>query len=344
MMPSKSSQGKTSKYSGVVKSVKDNTPEEPRITKEQVIAAFKSFGFEPNERNHDDVAYWTTKGQSEGQKLIEELHKRRTDINKKEDDDKKAQEDKKRTYQSILDKQETEKLAMPRLSDKDINDLFDEYGLPAPDPEWARNHLPNDPKKVRAILEMQRKMADGMLKKHSKNAVNSLPEVPKMQGGTMMQGAPMMGTGGPSPMGMQGGMVPDDSPVTPFFIGDHSIVRITNPNNPNASTIWLVDSKKKVLRPFISEKAFRNAFENAEEAEKAVVTISSRDLGPGGALDGFKPLSGTQGVKDDGSMDKIDFTPAQLQRRYGKPSDPASENKALSMIDGIFGQLKNQQK
>ena len=111
--------------------------------------------------------------------------------------------------------------------------------------------------------------------------------------------------------------------------------------NPNSSTTWLVDTKKKVLRPFMSEEAFKNAFESPEEAEKAVITVSAKELGPGGSLEGFKPLQGEQGVKDDGSMDDIDFSPAQVERRYGKTSDPASENKALSMLDGVLGNINN---
>lgn len=360
-MQPKSNVGKTNKYSNVAKAVRgDKAQEEPRITPEQVIAAFRSFGFEPNERNHNDIGYWTMKGQSEGVKLMEELHKRRMELNKQEDEHKKSQsereraaqkaeDDKKTAHETIVNKQHIDKAAMPRLSDEDINALFDEYGLPAPDPEWARNHLPNDPKKIRSILEMQRKTADDLLKKHSKNTVNSMPETPKMPGSPMMA-APMQGRGGPmpsmgqpGPMGMQAGMVPDDSPATPFFIGDHSIVRITNPTNPNASTLWLVDAKKKVLRPFLSEQAFQNAFENPEEAEKAVVTISTRELGKGGALDGFKPLQGSQGVNDDGSMEDIEYSPAQIQKRYGKPSDPTAENKALSMLDGVLGSVDKTQ-
>lgn|SRR3990167_790267 len=323
-------QDKTKKYSGVVKSVQNSKqPEEPRITSEQVIAAFRSFGFEPNERNHNDVGYWTTRGQSEGVKLMEELHKRRMEINQKEDDNKKNEETKKK---SIEESKET----LPRLSDEEINALFDEYGLPAPDPEWARNHLPNDPKGIRVMLKMQRKMADDILKKESKNTVTAIPETPKM--GTPMMPPPaqqpMMGMGGPNLMGGQ-----EETSATPFFVGDNAIVRITNPNNPNMSTTWLVDAKRKVLRPFASEGAFRNAFENPEEAEKSVITLSSKELGPGGALDGFKPLQSKQGVNDDGSMEDIEFSPAQIQRRYGKQSDSNAENRALSMLDGVFGNL-----
>ena len=363
-MPVKTTQNKTSKYSNVVKSVKDTQPkEEPRIRPEQVIAAFKSFGFEPNQRNHNDIGYWVTKGQSEGAKLMDELHKRRSDINAKDDEDKKTEDDRRRTaqkaeddkktaHETLVNKQNVDKTAMPRLSDNDIHALYDEYGLPSPDPEWARNHLPNDPKKIRSILDMQRKMADDMIKKHTKNAVNSIPEVPKagnQQGNSLPSGRggpiPTASTGAPAsgPISMQGGIADSTPQTNPFFVGDHSIVRIANPNNPNSSTTWLVDAKKKVLRPFTSDKAFQNAFEDPQEAEKSITNISSSELGPGGALDGFKPLKANQGVKEDGSMDKIDFSPAQIQSRYGKPSNPTAENKSLSILDGFLGHLNKKQ-
>jgi len=343
-MTSKSAQGKTGKYSGLVKSVqKTQEPEEPRITPEQVTEAFQSFGFTVNDRNHNDIGYWTTKGKSELPKLMEELHKRRSEIMKKEDDDKREEDDRQKQSRTMMADHEQSKATLPRLSDNDIAALFDEYGLPPPDPEWARNHLPNDPKKIRSILEMQRKTADSMLKKHAKNAVNSMPEVPKAMPGMPAPAAatpmPMGGMGGPTPLGMQGAMGMGSEPATPFFIGDHALVRITNQNNPNVSTLWLVDANKKVMRPFVSEKAFANAFDDPEEAQKAVVTMSSKELAPGGALAGFKPLQAKQGVSDDGSMEDIPFTPAQLQRRYGKPSNPGAENKALSMLDGIVGQM-----
>lgn len=344
-MATKAAPNKTGKYSGVVNSVKNSQQEEPRITPEQVVAAFKSFGFEPNQRNHNDIGYWTMKGQSEGQKLMEELHKRRMDLNKQEDDNHKSEDDKKKAHETILNKQHIEKAAMPRLSDEDIAALFDEYGLPAPDPEWARSHLPNDPKKIRSILEMQRKTADDMLKKHSKNAVNSIPEMPKMMGGGGMPPAPMSagGMGGPTPLGMQGGTMQGDSPVTPFFVGDHALVRITHSNNPNSGTLWLVDKKKKVLRPITSEKTLETAFEDPEAAKNSIMTLSAQALGPGGPLEGFTPLGQDKGLKDDGSMDDIEFSTGQIQKRYGKTSDPVAENKALSMLDGIFGNLNTQQ-
>ena len=357
-MQAKSNVGQTKKYDGVKNAVKANTtPEEARITQDEVSNAFRSFGFPINERGHDDIMYWTTKGKSELPNLINDLHKRRMDINNKEDDDRKdednrqklsrkSEDDKKKYEDDLLNEQTKSKATLPRLSDEDINALFDEYGLPSPDSEWARSHLPNDPKKIRSILEMQRKTTDDMLKKHSKNSVNAIPETPKM-GAPMPAGGGMggyYGRGGPAPMpqdpmGMQGGMTQGDEPVTPFFIGDTALIRITNPNNPNSGTLWLVDKKKKVLRPILSERALEEAFEDPEEAKASITTVSAQALGPGGPLEGFTPLESNKGMRDDGSMDDIEFSPAQLQRRYGKQEDPEGENKAVSMLDGLFGNL-----
>lgn len=332
-MADKSMVGKTNKFSSLKETVKNSSKkdekiEEPRITAEQVVAAFRSFGFEPNQDGHNDVGYWTTRGQSEGAKLMEELRKKRIEENSKRDEKTKEEES------TNKDKQ-----ALGRLSDQEIADLFDEYGLPKPDMEWARNNLPNDPKKIRAILEVQRKMADDMFKKHAKNSVNSISDQKMMQQSTGMGG--YSGRGGPSAPMLPGlpEMGAGEGPVTPFFIGDHSIVRIANKNNPNASTLWLVDAKKKILRPFKSEAAFVNAFENPEEAEKSIVDITTKELGPGGALEGFQPMGGDDGVNDDGSMSDIEYTEGQLNKRYGKPIDEGTENRSLSILDGILSKL-----
>ena len=344
-MSLKSSLGKTSQYSSVVKSVKDTQQEEPKITKEQVVEAFQSFGFTPNERNHNDIGYWTLKGKSELPKLMEELHKRRLDINKKEDDQKKIQEDGNNAIQNIKNRQMVDKATMPRLSDQDIVSLYDEYGLPTPDPEWVRNHMPNDPKKIRSLLEVQRKAADDMIKKHTKNSVNAIPETPKNTPIPMapMGGAPMSGMGGPNPVGMQGDLSQGSPAVTPFFVGDHALVKIMSQNDPNKGTLWLVDKKKKVLRPILNEKALDAAFDDPQTAKDAIVTLSSQALAKGGPLEGFTLLDKSKAMKDDGSMDNIDFSPAQLQNRYGKPSDPNAENRSLSMLDGLFGKISNNQ-
>jgi hypothetical protein len=342
-MATKSMQGQVNKYSDVVKSVKNTsktpkTPEEPKMNPEEIVHIFRSFGFEPNERGLNDVGYWSTRGQSEKPKLFEELRQRRMEIIKREDEAKNFEENRNRTERES-------KSTLPRLSDEEITSLFDEYGLPTPDPERVRNNLPNDPKKIRAILEVQRKAMDDMIKKQTRNSVNELPETPRQVPQQMSQPNPqqMMGMGGPTPMGTQNEMMPQEAPMKPFFVGEHSLVRITNPTNPNSSTLWLVDAKKKVLRPFLSEQAFQNAFEDPQGAEKNITTISTKELGPGGVLEDFTLLQAEKGVKEDGSMDEIEFSPAQLKKRYGKPSDPAAEQKSLAMLDGFLGNLNKQQ-
>jgi len=334
-MASKSAQDKLNKYSGVADNVKSVKPkeqkvEEPKMTMEQVVKAFQSFGFEPNERGMNDIGYWTTQSQSAGPKLMEELRKRRMEMNNEEDENKKM------------------KKALPRLSDDELSSLFDEYGLPVPDLEWARNYLPNDPQKIRKILEMQRKMSDDLLKKEAKNRVDTVPEampqgMPQQPTQQAPQSQPMPAMGGMGgPLSMNDTESQGGATVTPFFIGDFALVKITNPQNPNSGTLWLVDKKKKVLRPILSEAAIENAFEDPEAAKRSITTLSSQALGPNGALKGFTPLTQEKGMREDGSMDKIDFSPAQIQNHYGKQEDPAAESKALSMLDGVFGNLNKQ--
>jgi len=348
-MSSKSATDKIKNYSSVASNVKNSskstsqqTPEEPRITPEQVVAAFEHFNIPINQRGHNDITYWTTKSQStDGPKLIEELHKRRTEINNKEDERNKESESKQKM---INDSKST----LPRLSDNELSALFDEYGLKAPDLEWARNFLPNDPQKVRKILEMQRKMSDDLLKKEAKNRVNTVPEaMPQGQGMQQQmpqqmaqQSQPMQAMGGiGGPLNMMDPSVQVGAAVTPFFIGDFALVKLSNPQNPNHGTLWLVDKKKKVLRPITSEAAIETAFEDPEAAKRSITTLSSQALGPNGALKGFTPLTQEKGLRDDGTMDKIDFSQSQIQNHYGKQENPEAEGKALSMLDGVFGQL-----
>ena len=105
-MVSKSTLGKTNKYSDVVSAVKQSQPtEEPKITPEEIVEAFKAFGFEPGERNHDDITYWSSKPRSTKSQLIEELHRRRVDSNKKEDEKSKIIEQK-----QLSDQQEQEEI------------------------------------------------------------------------------------------------------------------------------------------------------------------------------------------------------------------------------------------
>ena len=53
----------------------------------------------------------------------------------------------------------------------------------------------------------------------------------------------------------------------------------------------------------------------------------------------FKVLNSKYGVKQDGSMKQVEFSPAQIQERYGQPINPEGENKAIGTLDGLLSSL-----
>src|ERR1035437_9333524 len=126
---------------------------------------------------------------------------------------------------------------------------------------------------------------------------------------------------------------------TPIFVGKSALVRLVNNNDPSTATIWLVDSTNKTLRPFVGEDQFDQMFDNADQAKKAVTTLSSDELGDGGLLGDFHVLDHQYGVQQDGSMKDVPYSPSQIQQRYGKPIDENAENGAVSSLDGLFSQL-----
>ena len=324
--------GKTKQYSGLAANVSKNTkPQEPTLTPQEIGNTFRSFGFQPNQTNND-ISYWSTQPVSAKNKLISELKKRRDDENSKK--------------------------VAPRLNDKQIASLFDEYGLPTPDFNWVRGHLPNDPEKLRSVLEIQRNAMNDMLKAHTKNMTKSMaqtntPQLPQSIMNPMNNGmANMGGMGGPGIPTSAGTPDPNTAGYTPgpsmggssepFFIGDSTIVKILNAMNPNASTLWLVDPKNKTMRPFMSEQAFDASFQDPEQAKRAITIVTPQDLGQGGVLSGFQMLNGQYGIQDDGSMQNIEFSPSQLAQKYGQQSNPGIENKSLSLLDGVLDKVSGQ--
>lgn len=126
---------------------------------------------------------------------------------------------------------------------------------------------------------------------------------------------------------------------TPIFVGKSALVRLVNGDDPSTATIWLVDTTNKTLRPFVSEDQFDQLFDNPDQAKKSITTLSADELGPNGLLGEFHVLDNQYGVKKNGSMKTVPFSPSQIQQRYGKPIDPSAENNAVSQLDGMFSQL-----
>lgn len=125
----------------------------------------------------------------------------------------------------------------------------------------------------------------------------------------------------------------------PIFIGKSALVRLHNENDPTTSTIWLVDSDNKTLRPFVSEDKFDQMFDNPTQAHNAVVTLPASELSPAGILGDFHVLNGEYGVKTDGSMKNVPYSPSQIQSRYGKPINEEGEDKAVTALDGLVSGL-----
>jgi hypothetical protein len=326
-------ENRTKRYSNLSNQMSSQKREsaEPRISPEQVVQAFQSFGYEPNQNGMNDVGYWATRPQSEGPKLMEELRKRRLEENSKKDEEK--------TKQQI--EMERRNRAAP-LEGKKILEVYSEFGFPEPDVDWVRQNLPNDEDKLRHILETQRKLMDKGFKKQGDALVNTI-QVQPAQSAT--QSAPLVtprqnigGTGGQGgiPDGM-GGIAPARSKA--FFVGDHGLIRfVDQPNH-----VWLVNAKAKTLRPFASEKDFEDYFEDSEGAKKAIVSnLTTSSLGKNGVLTGYSLQTIKNAVKpgaEDGQGGEPDIS--ALGQRYGKPANDQQEQKAWMVLDNILKSLSS---
>jgi len=129
----------------------------------------------------------------------------------------------------------------------------------------------------------------------------------------------------------------------PVFVGKSALVRLVNGTDINTATIWLVDPSNKTLRPFVSEEQFDSMFDNAKQARSAIVTLQTDELSPGGVLGDFKVLDSNYGIKGDGSMKKVEFSPSQLQGRYGQPMNMDGETKSVGVLDSLLGSLGGQE-
>ena len=126
---------------------------------------------------------------------------------------------------------------------------------------------------------------------------------------------------------------------TPIFAGKTALIRFVNAGDSNSSSIWLAERDPKVIRPFVTEEFFDSMFANPQQAQKAVVTMSSDELGPEGLFKDFKVLDEEHAVQPDGSMKPLQFSPSQIQKRYGQEINPEAENQAVTSLDGMLGQL-----
>ena len=299
--------------------------QEPLLNSHYIVDAFHSFGFEPTRA---DMHYWTTIKESQKGQLVKELKDRKDGSEEKVN----AQ------HEQMASRSKTP----GHLSDEQIYSIYSEYGFPKPDVHWVREHLPDDEEKLKSVLDIQRKHMDAMIKIQSKGILDNVKN--QMQG---QQQPPMpMPGGGPgySNDGQGGPNDPSFSKYTPHFVGDYSIIKFT-PSSYGAgaenspSTVWLIDNKNKVLRPFLSQDSFDNMFTNPKEAEKSIVTISSSDLND--SLKGFELLSSSYGIQKNGTYKSLPADRATLAQRYGKAIDEDSASTTVAILDTFIDTLRN---
>ena len=310
--------GSPTQYNNLKKTVQQ--AQKPTLTVDYITSVFKSFGYRPTAA---DLHYWTTKEAktSNQHALASEL--------------KKMKDGHEESMQAL-----EQKAAGPQhLTDQEITSLYSKYGLELPNMDWARKNLPDDPKMLENILVQQRKALDQHEKITTQNNLmeykNSSRPQPQAPQRAQTGAGGYDGAGGP-------GDTTDFGGYDPLFVHQYSIVKFANDPNGSAegdaSTVWLLDSQNKVLRPFMSMQALQNTFADPQAAMASIITLPVTDLD--GPLKGFDLKTGDYGIKDDGTMKPLDVTRTDLQQRYGQTQDTKAETTAFSVLDGFIDLLK----
>ena len=136
----------------------------------------------------------------------------------------------------------------------------------------------------------------------------------------------------------------------PFFRGGQergALIRFTSDPDgagpQSVTTVWFVDPKTKQLVPIINEQAFNDFFTEtlAEAAANGrIVDLPLTVLQPGGALEGYAPLSDDQGIQPGG----VRATPKTTQidtdavaNHYGQAVNEAEQkNSAMFLLGKNF--------
>lgn len=319
MKRGKSEPGKTKKYSGLASNVKSSSAKKeapqapiPRIAMDRIHKIYDEYGFSRPNASH--VQESLPNDEKKMRKILD-------------------------SHRKVLDAEEDSKSA------KKISDIKYHTELHK---QNQKNHLDSMKAAAKYAKDSHKAMKDGGM-------TGGATGGPGMPPGGMPMGMPPappspqpMGQAIPdqsmpqemaAPPGMQPGQTPLDisNSKEAFFVGDFALIKLVNPGVQNdKSPIWLADVKNKVLRPFMSLKAFDAYFGSSQDAYDAIVTLPTSAISEDGPLADFHMMKNDFGVKDDGKMRKLDYSPAMISRRYGKPVDEAGENKAVLALDGLL--------
>jgi hypothetical protein len=248
-----------------------------------------------------------------------------------------------------------------RLNDKQIFDLFDEFGMAKRlqtrnDYDWVRQNLPNMPEEIKKILkiELDKEMA-----------VRKAAAKPAGTGGignSIVK--PVTSSGGPGPSGDgQGGPNDDvaDVPVslpttnnsTQSWTTDKnlSLVKFANGADPygttneNASTVWVVDHSTNTLRPIMSAQALQDMYPNPAQYQAAlnsITTLPQTATQPGGVLGNYTNLGVNYGVFEGGKTKPLSFNPNNLSQAYGQTRTEEGDVAGAQIVNSWLSYLGSQ--
>lgn len=137
---------------------------------------------------------------------------------------------------------------------------------------------------------------------------------------------------------------PTSTGGTAYHMGDMSLIRFDAGSGIPTTQVWLLDNKRKEMRPFASQQAFLDAYAgNTDAAHQAIVTVHAADRAPGGILSSYEMLPASYAVQGDGSYAKTDASKAELSATYGKdPVDYATYEKMINFVGGFLSSLQKE--
>lgn len=265
-------------------------------------------------------------------------------------------------------------LVSGRLTDKQIFDLFDEFGMAKRlqangDYDWVRQNLPNIPEEIKKILKIELDK-ENIARKEESDKRKAEADRKKEEAKPQKQPAAKDGEGGPTQSeweasgnkgvapfsGYQGQVASNPAsitaaPVTPYkYTTSPNISLVKFTSDPNgtadgdASTIWYVDHSTKTFRPIMSMQSLKDIYSTDEEFQAAVNSINSlspEELKTGGKLSKFIDLGVDYGIYENKQTKKLEFNPETLENAYGKAKSKDAYTTGMRILNSFMTFLGN---
>lgn len=247
-----------------------------------------------------------------------------------------------------------------RLTNKQIFDLFDEFGMAKrlqanEDYDWVRHNLPNIPEEMKKILKIEldkenaRRKSIADEQKESQKPKKEQPQNTDGEGGPTQSAWESAGNTGVAPF--SGSTYAPSATIgsSPYVTTNWttspniSLVRFTSdPNGSDpgdASTVWYVDHSTNTFRPIMSAGALRDLYPDNNQYQAAINSISvvgPQELQPGGQLANFIDLGTDYGIFEKQQSKKLDFNPIDLKNSYGQVRNQDADTAALRRVNSFI--------